>query len=125
MNNQEKIQKEVIKLTEIFDDIPDDKKSLCEGLIQNAAFMHVTLQELQNSIMELGATIKCQSGNGFETIKDNPAQKAYTTMIARYSNVINQLCDFLPTEKQEAQAKAGEALKAFITAGRPKGYETA
>ena len=43
--------------------------------------------------------IKYQSGNGFDTIRDNPAQKAYTTMISRYTGIIDQLNKMLPSDK--------------------------
>lgn len=99
MDKTLEIKKEEKKLNTIFKDIPEDKKSLCEGLIKNAAFMYVTLEELQKEINENGAMIKYQSGNGFDTIRDNPAQKAYTTMISRYTGIIDQLNKMLPSEK--------------------------
>ena len=99
MDKTLEIKKEEKKLNTIFKDIPEDKKSLCEGLIKNAAFMYVTLEELQEEINENGAMIKYQSGNGFDTIRDNPAQKAYTTMISRYTGIIEQLNKMLPSDK--------------------------
>ena len=99
MDKTLEIKKEEKKLNTIFKDIPEDKKSLCEGLIKNAAFMYVTLEELQKEINENGAMIKYQSGNGFDTIRDNPAQKAYTTMISRYTGIIEQLNKMLPSDK--------------------------
>ena len=78
------IKREIAKLNKILSEIPEDKKELVEGLVQNAAFMAVTLRELQAEIDKNGAVITSMSGNGYETTKDNPAQKAYTTMIARY-----------------------------------------
>ena len=99
MDKTLEIKKEEKKLNTIFKDIPEDKKSLCEGLIKNAAFMYVTLEELQKEINENGAMIKYQSGNGFHTIRDNPAQKAYTTMISRYTGIIDQLNKMLPSDK--------------------------
>lgn len=96
MEKEKLIKKEISELNKLFADIPADKKKLTEGLIQNAAFMRVTLEELQREVIANGAVIQCQSGNGFDTIKDNPAQKAYTTMVARYTQIINQLQSFLP-----------------------------
>ena len=55
------IQAEVDKLSDIFHFLPEDKKKLCEGLIQNAAFMKVTLEELQADVVEHGV---CSSGRG-------------------------------------------------------------
>lgn len=101
MTKDTAIKKEIEKLNKIFKDIPEDKKSLCEGLIKNAAFMFVTLEELQEEVNANGAMIAYTSGNGFDTIKDNPAQKAYTTMISRYSAIIDQLNKLLPSDKDK------------------------
>lgn len=98
MEKDRKISAELSKLRKLFKGIPKNKQALCYGLLQNAAFMSVTLGDLQAEIVANGAVIPCQSGNGFDTIKDNPAQKAYTTMIARYSGIINQLLSLLPAE---------------------------
>ena len=94
-----RISDELYKMRKLFRKIPDNQRALCDGLIQNAAFMAVTLRELQADITRYGAVVPCQSGNGFDTIKDNPSQKAYTTMIARYSSIIGQLMALLPPEQ--------------------------
>lgn len=110
-DKESQLKKELNKLRKIFKDLPEESKKLSEGLIQNAAFMHVTLLELQEDIKEHGAMINCTSGNGFETLKDNPAQKAYTTMISRYSLVIKQLTDLLP---EQSETTAGAEIMAFL-----------
>lgn len=96
MEKEKQIKNEIAELKKIFRDIPSDQMQLVEGLIQNVAFMRVTLEELQKEVIENGAVIQCQSGNGFDTIKDNPAQKAYTTMVSRYTQIVKQLNDILP-----------------------------
>lgn len=117
----EKILKEIEKLNGIFANIAVDKKELCAKLIQNAAFMSVTLEELQEKINTEGAVMNFVNGNGFETIQEHPAQKSYNTMINRYSAVIRQLSDLLPDSKQDAVLNAGEALAAFVAKGKPGG----
>lgn len=99
MDREKQIAAELKKLQKLYAKIPENKRKLCEGLLQNAAFMKVTLGELQADIVAHGAMIEYQSGNGFETLRDNPAQKSYTTMIARYSGIINQLLGLLPPEE--------------------------
>ena len=101
MTKSRKISDELYKLRKLFRGLPENQRQLCDGLMQNAAFMAVTLRELQAEIAKNGAVVSCQSGNGFNTIKDNPAQKAYTTMIARYSGIITQLLSLLPAEQEE------------------------
>ena len=114
------IQEEAKKLNEIFRFLPADKKELCEGLIQNAAFMKATLCELQEEVNKHGAMISCQSGNGFKTIKDNPAQKAYATMISRYISIIDQLASYLPSNKQMTAQMAGEQFAEMVAKGKKK-----
>lgn len=101
MGKEQKIQYELTKLKKLFEGLPANQQKLAAGLLQNAAFMAVTLRELQQEVIEKGAVIECQSGNGFDTIKDNPAQKAYTTMVARYTNIIAKLSAMLPPEEEE------------------------
>ena len=115
----ERIRKEKQKLNKIFKDIPKDKKSLCQNLIANAAFMAITLEDLQEDIIEKGTVITGINGNGFEVSQENPAQKSYNTMINRYASVIKQLQDLLPDAKTEGVSRAGEALAAFVAKGKP------
>ena len=120
MDKDKLIKKEIKKLNDIFRFLPADKKELCEGLIQNAAFMRITLMELQEDVNEHGAMISCQSGNGFTTIKDNPAQKAYATMISRYTSVIDQLSSYLPSNKTISAQTAGEQFAVAVAKGKKK-----
>lgn len=113
-----RVKKEISRLNKIFKNISKDKKALCEKLIRNAAFMAVTLEDLQEVIRKEGAINTFVNGNGFETIQEHPAQKSYNTMINRYSSVIRQLQDLLPDSKQDAVANAGEALASFVAKGK-------
>ena len=110
MEKLEKISREIDELNKLFVSIPSNKAKMIEGLIQNAAFMRVTLEELQKDIMENGSIIECQSGNGFDIIKDNPAQKAYTTMIARYTQTMSQLLNLLPESTSNNDEKRNKLL---------------
>lgn len=114
------IKKEITKLNKIFKNINEDKKKLCDNLIKNAAFMAVTLNELQTEINDKGPIITGTNGNGFEVSQENPAQKSYNTMINRYTSVIKQLADMLPDSKQDGINKAGESLAAFVAKGKPR-----
>lgn len=106
MTKDEQISEELEKLNRLFERIPNNKKELCSELMQNAAFMAVTLRELQEEVTKNGAMIYGKSGNGFETIKDNPAQKAYTTLISRYTVIIDKLADLLPEEAAQSKLEA-------------------
>lgn len=119
--DEKKLKREISKLNKIFKNIGEDKKKLCDNLIRNAAFMAVTLEDLQNEINNNGPIVTCINGNGFEVQKENPAQTSYNAMINRYTAVIKVLTDLLPDDKTETTNKAGEALAAFIANGKPSG----
>lgn len=118
---EKRIKAEKKKLSSIFVDIPENKKRLAEKLIENAAFMAVTLEDLQEVIKDEGPISTFVNGNGFETVQEHPAQKSYNTMINRYSSVIKQLHELLPDSKQDAVNNAGEALAMFVAKGKPGG----
>ena len=56
MARKKKIDKETLiseefkRLTVIFQDIPNEKRELCTNLMQNAAFMVISLRELQDDL---------------------------------------------------------------------------
>lgn len=116
-----RIKSEIARLDKIFSNIEENKKKLIKKLIDNAAFMTITLEELQKSINEDGPVITSINGNGFETINEHPAQKSYNQMIAKYTSTIKQLTDLLPDSKEDSVSKAGESLAKFVAQGKPKG----
>lgn len=94
----EQVKEEEKRLNNIFANLDKDKKAINQKLINNAAFMAITLQSLQDQVNSEGPVIKSINGNGFETINEHPAQKSYNTMINRYTVVIKQLTDLASKE---------------------------
>ena len=108
-----KIQDEYSKLRKTLKAVPAEKIQMAEGLISNAAFMAVTLDELRDEVNSRGALTTYN-----KNIVENPATKSYNTMINRYSAVMAQLLNLLPkdeqsTATQQVDTKA-EKLKEFI-----------
>jgi len=102
MEKDERIKKEIQKLRKIFKNLPKDKSAIVEKLISNAAFMAVTLDDLQDAVNKNGCVIDYGT-------KRNPAAEIYNTMIKNYSTTIKQLIDLLPTE--EAKVAESEFVK--------------
>lgn len=96
IEKNKKIKKELAKLNKIYKDIDGDKKKVAENLIQNAAFMSVSLKEIQEAINIKGYTEEYQNGEHQKGIKKAPEVEIYNTMIKNYTNVIKQLLDLLP-----------------------------
>lgn len=123
LTKEERIKKEKQRLTKIFKNIPKDKKDLCTGLISNAAYMHVTLEDLQEIVNLEGAVLTGVNGNGFNTTNEHPAQRCYNSTLDKYVKTMKALTDLLPDYEISEQKKAGEELAKFIVKGKPKGVK--
>src|SRR5690606_19739798 len=93
-----KIAEEIEKWNKVFSEISDDKREVARRLIEEAAFMKVTLDILKVNIQLDGPTYKFKQGKQ-EMIIENPAQKSYIQMINRYNTVCNSLFNLLPEDK--------------------------
>lgn len=109
----ERINEEIKRLSKGFTKIPAKAKTTVKKLIENAAFMAITLEDLQNQINETGTVEEYQNGANQWGTKTNPDVQTYNSMIKNYSNVIKQLSEFLPKEDPKPKEKEDQ-IEAFI-----------
>src|SRR5690606_13388823 len=101
---EKRIKRALNRLKKIFAALPEDARSVADGLIQEAAFMRVTLEETRSVIDREGVIERFEQGVQ-RFYREHPATKVYTALINRYQGVMKQLIDLLPAEdkaKQEA-----------------------
>lgn len=113
MDKDEMIKAEMRKYKKLFRNIDKDKQQIAEKLYKQAAFMTVTLDDLQEKINHEGAVLVVKNGNGIEAMSEHPAQKSYNVMIRNYSVVMGRLVDMLPDGEKEA-----DELLEFIGRGK-------
>lgn len=97
MTKDELIKKEIKRLNQVYADLEGKKKQVAEGLIEEAAFMRVTLGQLKEMIDENGPIDEMPQGD-YSILREHPAVKTYNTMIQRFTTVIKQLSELLPKE---------------------------
>jgi len=107
---QARIKRELNRLKKIFAALPDDARNVADGLIQEAAFMRVTLEETRAVIDREGVIERFEQGVQ-RFYREHPATKVYTALINRYQAVMKQLIDLLPAEDKEKQ---GDELMEFV-----------
>lgn len=112
---KKEVKKEINKLTKIFKKIDQNTYEIAKNLIDEAAFMSITLKENRQYIEEHGVKELYMNGKGQFGYKESVESKNYNTMIKNYSSVIKQLIDFLPKEEKK---NAGEELLKFIASGK-------
>lgn len=100
IEKNKKIKKELNRLKKLFKDLPENKKKISEKLIDNAAFMSISLEELKKDIITYGVKETYVNGKDQFGFKESIESKTYNTMIKNYMNIIKQLNDMLPQEKK-------------------------
>lgn len=98
---KDKIKKEKNKIKRIFAELDANKKKLVEPLIEKAAFMSVTLDELQEQINSEGCVSEYQNGANQYGTKKSPEVEIYLNMSKNYANIIKQLTELVPPAKRK------------------------
>lgn len=96
ISKEERINKEIRRLKRIFKKMDDDTKKVTQSLVENAAFMAVTLEDLQETINREGVVSEYQNGANQWGTKKSPEVEVYNTMIKHYMSIVKQLTDLLP-----------------------------
>lgn len=93
---QEKIQAEIKRISRLLNDVDSKSKKIVQSLINNAAFMAVTLDELQETMNENGVVSEYQNGENQWGTKKSPEVEIYNTMIKNHASIMKQLTDLRP-----------------------------
>lgn len=94
------IKKEANRLKKLFADLEENKNKLSKSLIENAAFMSITLEDLKKDIVKYGVKETYVNGKDQFGFKESIESKTYNTMIKNYMNIIKQLNDMMPEQKK-------------------------
>lgn len=97
---ENRIKNELVRITDRFKDADENKKAIVMPMIQNAAFMKVTLEDLQEIINQEGVTDVYQNGANQHGIKQSATLQSYNSLIKNYTAVIKALTKIVPMEKK-------------------------
>ncbi|GGD05346.1 hypothetical protein [Pontibacillus salipaludis] len=96
----ERIEKEITRINNVFLDLPDSKRELASELIERIAFMTIQLEVLEDTIKRKGPTYLYQNGSQ-KMLIENPAQKSYNTTMQRYTAAYDKLFTLLSFLKED------------------------
>lgn len=117
ITKDERIKKEIQRLKRLFKDMPKSTKDKIDSLIKNAAFMTITLEDLQEAINREGAVAEYQNGENQWGTKKSPEVDIYNAMIKNHMGIIKQLTDLVP-EKPKEPPKPADPLRKIIERNR-------
>ena len=99
MNREERIYNEKIRLASLFWQLPREEFYGLIGLIDQASFLRVTLDELQIEIADSGTTDDYQNGNNQSGKKISASLQSYNQTAKLYERIITTLMKYIPTNK--------------------------
>ena len=111
---EKKIKTELNKIKKKFKEIPSDKKDFYLGLMQRAAFMKITLEELELIMNRDGAVEWFEQGVQ-KMWRESPSAKVYNQMIKNYQNTLKQLEAILPDDKSKV-VENDDGFNSFVQA---------
>lgn len=92
----ERQDKEIKRIKRLLKQVDKDRLATMQSLIKNAAFMSVTLDDLQDAMNENGVISEYQNGENQWGTKKSPEVEIYNTMIKNHMAIMKQLIDLLP-----------------------------
>ena len=113
MTKEERINDELTRISRRFEKADGNQRAIAAPLIQNAAFMKVTLEDLQEIINAEGVVDEYKNGANQYGMKQSATLQSYNALIKNYASVIKTLSQILPPEeRQEAKRKTPEEIMA-------------
>lgn len=114
MTKEERIQNEIKRLQDIFKKISANEYKSIMKLIENLAFMAVTLDDLMEIVNNEPLVV--ETINATQTFtKENPALTSYNKMYSNYIKGLQQLISLLPVEpKSSNEENEDDALTSYL-----------
>lgn len=94
-----RIKKEKQRLLQIFAELDKNKLETCYALIDRAAFLTVSLEDLEVELNERGWTETYTNGRNQEGIKKSAAAEAHISLTKNLNAIMKQLLDLVPAAK--------------------------
>lgn len=112
LEKKKRIKKEINRLKKLFRDIDANKKKLVESTIADVAFMAITMQDLQETIIREGTTCEYKNGANQYGTKQSPEMQVYTQLSQKHTSAMKILLDCLP--KSEKAATKSDGFDDFV-----------
>ena len=98
-----RVKKEKARLMELFADLEPNKLQTCLALIDRAAFITVSLEDLETQLNENGWTEYYQNGDKQSGWKKSAAADVHISLTKNLNTTIKQLLELVPPAKQQSK----------------------
>ena len=119
-NKETRIAAERERLAALFADLDANQLQAAAGLISSAAFLAVSLEDLEAEINANGYIDHYENGASQAGEKISAAVQAYATLNAKYQSTIQKLLKIVPPAPKKPKPKSTEEIAAEKAAAKEK-----
>ena len=101
-----RIKREKDRLFEIFKDLEANKLKTCTALIDRAAFITISLEDLEEQLNETGWVEYYQNGENQSGMKKAAAADVHISLTKNLNAIVKQLLDLVPPAQKESRLAA-------------------
>ena len=98
-----RIKKEKARLLEIFKDLEPNKLQTCHALIDRAAFITISLQDVEEQLNETGWVEQYQNGESQYGLKKAAAADVHISLTKNLNAIIKQLLELVPPAQKKSK----------------------
>ena len=101
-----RIKREKDRLEEIFQGLEKNKLDTCAALIDRAAFITISLEDLEEQLNETGWVETYQNGESQFGLKKSAAADVHISLTKNLNAIMKQLLDLVPPAQKESRLAA-------------------
>ena len=105
-SRKNRIKDEKQRLSEIFKDLEKNKLDTCAALIDRAAFITVSLEDLEEQLNLYGWTEEYQNGENQYGVKKSAAADVHISLTKNLNAIMKQLLELVPPAQKENRLAA-------------------
>ena len=98
-----RIKREKARLTKIFKDLDENKKDTCRALIDRAAFITISLQDLEDQLNRTGWIETYQNGENQSGVKRAAAADVHISLTKNLNAIMKQLLELVPAAQKKGK----------------------
>ena len=103
MKKETRIQREKQRLLDLFKGLDENKLQTCLSLIDRAAFITISLEDLEAQLNETGWVEPYQNGENQSGMKKAAAADVHISLTKNLNAIIKQLIDLVPPAQKASR----------------------
>lgn len=101
-----RIEKEKERLLEIFQDLEENKLNTCRALIGRAAFITISLEDIEEQLNKTGWVEMYQNGENQSGLKKAAAADVHISLTKNLNAIVKQLLELVPPAQKASRLEA-------------------